>query len=276
MKTTNITRKECNRLRLANAVNHIDFTFEEALAEGERVIKKKIESLEFLFERSNEEYDELAYDSDGYMVDSPEVESILADISNYEYDIEMNKEQLYCFSEMKIIHLFKAYEVTMKRIVKTAYPTANERDFFNWEKLITFSRVRGVALKKLEGFDEVNQLRVVNNNIKHSAGVSSEVIRHVPFFSESRYFTLESLNEFYLTVRDCIFPFLQAMAFEFDKAVFEQSDEKLDKIVAEYSKVMSSSELKMLSEKLRVMSEQDDNVSILDYLKAVAITRERT
>lgn len=276
MKTTNITRKECNRLRLSNAVNHIDFTFEEALTEAERVIEEKIESLEFLFDRANEEYDVLAYDSEGYMVDSPEVESILADISNYEYDIEMNKEQLYCFSEMKIIHLFRAYEVTMKRIVKTAFPAANERDFFNWEKLLTFSRVRGVTLKNLEGFDEVNQLRVVNNNIKHSSGVSPEVIKLVPYFSESTYFTLESLNGFYLNVRDCILPFLQAMASEFDKAVFEQSDEKLDKIVSEYSETMSNSELQMLSDKLRVMSEQDDKVSILDYLKAVAVLKKRT
>jgi hypothetical protein len=131
----NLTKKKCNRLRLKRSVNHIDFTFEKAIVEAEKYLKEKLIELKSLLEIAHDNYDSEAYASDGLMNDSHEVEETLALVFDLESDVDMNEQQLYCFAEMKIVHLFRAYEITLKKLIKIAFPTAKERDFFSWEKL---------------------------------------------------------------------------------------------------------------------------------------------
>ena len=128
---------------------------------------RKLTELKSQLEIAHKNYDGEAYAPDGLMNDSHEVEETLALVFDLESDIDMNEQQLDCFAEMKIVHLFRAYEITLKKLIKVAFPTANERDFFSWEKLREFCKGNGFNVKSIPSYSEINQLRLVNNCIKH-------------------------------------------------------------------------------------------------------------
>lgn len=269
----NITKKKCNQLRLKNSVNHIDFTFEKAIAEAETYLKNKLTELKSELEIAHDNYDSKAYDSDGLMNDSHEVEETLALVFDLESDVDMNEQQLYCFAEMRIVHLFRAYEITLKKLIKIAFPTANERDFFNWEKLREFCKSNGFNIKSIPSYSEINQLRLVNNCIKHSANINDDVKKSVPEFLNESAFSYESLYGFYNSVRDHLLLFLQGVALEFESSLYEHSEDKLNQIVNDYRKVMDSSELKLLSEKISQASKQNDKATALESLSIYAVAR---
>jgi hypothetical protein len=269
----NITKKKCNQLMLKNSVNHIDFTFEKAIDEAETYLKNRLTELKSELEIAHDNYDSKAYGSDGLMNDSHEVEETLALVFDLESDVDMNEQQLYCFAEMRIVHLFRAYEITLKKLIKIASPSANERDFFNWEKLREFCKSNGFNIKSIPSYSKINQLRLVNNCIKHSANINDDVKKHVPDFLSEGAFTYQNLYDFYNSVRDHLLIFLQGVALEFESSLYEHSEDKLNKIVNDYRKVMDSRELKLLSEKINHASKQNDKATILDSLSIYAVTK---
>lgn len=267
-------KKECNRLKLKHSVNHIDFTFEEAISEAEDIIKRKLVDLKSQLEIAHENYDATVYDSNGLMNDGHEVEETLSLVFDLESDIEMNEQQLYCFSEMKIVHLFRAYEITLKKVIKTAFPAENEKDFFNWEKLREFCKRNGFDIKSVPSYSEIDQLRLVNNSIKHSFAIDPRVKKNVPQFSEEDDFTYVTLSRFYLYVRAHLLPFLQAIAAGLEAHIYNYSEEKIDKIVNGYREVMDSSELEVLAERIRHAA-LNDKVTPLESLRIFAVAKKR-
>lgn len=272
---SNMTKKECNRLKLKYSVNHIDFTFEEAISEAENFLKRKLVDLKSQLELAHENYDAAAYDSDGLMNDSHEVEETLSLVFDLESDIDMNEQQLYCFSEMKIVHLFRAYEITLKKVIKTALPSENEKDFFNWEKLREFCKRNGFDIKSVPSYLEIDQLRLVNNSIKHSSNIDPRVKKNVPQFSDETEFSYATLSRFYSSVREHLLPFLQGIAKGLESHIYDYSEEKINKIVDEYREVMDSSELKLLSERIN-QAAVNDKVSPLESLSIFAVAKKRT
>lgn len=269
----NITKKECNRLRLKYSVNHIDFTFETAIVEAETYLKRKLTELRSQLEIAHDNYDVEAYAPDGLMNDSHEVEESLALIFDLESDVDMNEQQLYCFAEMKIVHLFRAYEITLKKLIKVAFSTVNERDFFSWEKLREFCKNKGFNIKSIPSYPEINQLRLVNNCIKHSVGINGDVKKAVPEFYNESAFSYESLCCFYSSVRDHLLLFLRGLALEFESSLYDYSEDKLDHIVDDFRKVMNSSELELLSQKLSQVAKQNDKATLLENLSIYAVAK---
>jgi hypothetical protein len=269
----NLTKKKCNRLRLKRSVKHIDFTFEKAIVEAEKYLKKKLTELKSQLEIAHDNYDSEAYASDGLMNDSHEVEETLALVFDLESDVDMNEQQLYCFAEMKIVHLFRAYEITLKKLIKIAFPTAKERDFFSWEKLREFCKSNGFNINTIPSYSEINQLRLVNNCIKHSASINDDVKKSVPEFCNESAFSYESLYSFYNSVRDHLLLFLQGVALEFDSSLYDHSEDKLNQIVDDYRKVMDSSELELLSQKISQAAKQNDKVTLLESLSIYAVAK---
>lgn len=272
---SNMTKKESNRLKLKQSVNHIDFTFEEAIFEAENFIKRKLINLKSQLEVAHENYDAAVYDSDGLINDGHEVGEALSLVFDLESDIEMNEQQLYCFSEMKIVHLFRAYEITLKKVIRTALPSENEKDFFNWEKLREFCKRNEFDIKSVPSYSEIDQLRLVNNSIKHSSDIDLRVKKGVPQFSEEDEFTYVTLSHFYLSVRGHLLPFLQGIAAGLEYHIYNHPEEKINKIVDRYREVMDSSELEVFSEKIRDAA-LNDKVSPIEILSIFAVAKKCT
>jgi hypothetical protein len=77
--------------------------------------------------------------------------------------------------ELAIIALYKKIELTRKRILKRFFPALNER------KLSCFDYIKNELpfdITKIDGADGVNEIRLINNSIKHQGKVSKELANY--------------------------------------------------------------------------------------------------
>lgn len=79
---------------------------------------------------------------------------------------------------MKIIFLFKNVEKNLKKIISTAYNIPFDKNS-NWSTLLTILKSKNINYNTTDlPYEEVNQLRIVNNSIKHSHNeMSAEMLK---------------------------------------------------------------------------------------------------
>lgn len=77
------------------------------------------------------------------------------------------EDELRALMEMKIIYAFKHLEINTKKLIFHFYnelPNSNPK----WHEMIDFLKKRNIIVKDINGYNEVNQIRLVNNSLKHS------------------------------------------------------------------------------------------------------------
>lgn len=80
--------------------------------------------------------------------------------------------------ELAIIALYKKIELTRKRIIKISFPSLNER------QLSYFDYIKSnmpFDITQIDGAIRVDELRLINNSIKHQGKVSSELSQYQPW-----------------------------------------------------------------------------------------------
>lgn len=146
--------------------------------------------------------------------------------------IHSNEDSLLSLSEMRIIFLFKSIESAIKEMTVIAYPKTNKRDFFRWELVASHLKINGVEIKNITGYEEVNQLRIVNNNIKHSQELNEET-RKIHYWKDEEEFTFKNLERFYDNNKIPIMSFMEALGEAIIRSTYELSDEKLEEMSKE-------------------------------------------
>ena len=122
-------------------------------------------------------------------------------------------EQIYTLVEMQVIYSFKQLEMVLKNLVTLAFNNIDKKALFNWEKLKKECNSRNVRLSEADHYIQVNQLRVVNNAIKHSSKITKEVNDlSIPEFRGFEYFSYDSLSHFYKRVKGVLREFLLSFA----------------------------------------------------------------
>ena len=116
--------------------------------------------------------------------------------NDYLSKIEMYNDQLNSICEMKLINLYKSFEIEIKRILELAYPTIDKKIFYRWDVFVSFLKTKKINVKQIESYEEVNQLRIVNNQLKHDGRISNE-LKSITEFSKSEGFTHESILTFH-------------------------------------------------------------------------------
>jgi len=165
----------------------------------------------------------------------------------YEYKAYLNNFKLEALSEMKIVYLFKSLEISMKVLINRAYPNINTKSFYRWDRIMSFFKSRGIKISEITGYQEVNQLRKVNNNIKHSQEINDEVKKIVEF-NEQEYFKVENLTIFYERVKNKVKDFQKELAKSVVNDLYEFEIERLTELVNSYSKRMKTDTLKEFKE----------------------------
>lgn len=113
------------------------------------------------------------------------------------------RERLSSVGEMQIVYLHKCVEISIKNMLRDAY-NAN----YEWkDDKITALEKRGIDTKSLDGYSEINTLRLVNNKIKHSENLHSELNASFSEFSNTHSFLdYEDFDLFYKkTIPFCSF-----------------------------------------------------------------------
>ncbi|MEZ8025621.1 hypothetical protein [Vibrio sp. 1F255] len=170
--------------------------------------------------------------------------------------LELNKERLLSLIEMKIIHLYKTYEILLKELLLCAFPNFDQASLYKWDSVKTLMNEHRIPFGSLNEYAYVDQLRKVNNNIKHSSFVENNVQNTVPSLKGIEKYDHENLEDFYQSVKGQIKPFLNDVASGIQDYLYNFPSERIEGIVEDYSLRMESKELEIFAEKLLKSAEE--------------------
>jgi hypothetical protein len=241
------------RNALTDIAKQIDFTYEEAIKPRELEIENKITELKDDEQKLLSDFSKLESGEDGDMHPTNDQIDIYNDQADIWHTIFILDGQMVSMKEMQIVYLYKNIEILLKEIIRTAFPGEDKKDLFAWENMKSFFRLKQIDFTSIKEFEYVNQLRIVNNNIKHSSEIGSEIQKKgIKEFKDLQEFNFNSLTEFYNRVKAHIEPFLENVTKNVNSHLFEFSDDRINNIVQNYAQHMDEETLLRLSKVLEV------------------------
>jgi hypothetical protein len=145
-------------------------------------------------------------------------------------DIEYIKEEIWALIEMKIIYAFKFLEINIKKLIRTGFSETQTKDFYKWDSLNSFLKGKNIKPYKLNGFQEVTQLKDVNNSLKHSGEFNGEIKKRIPEFRDKENITFYDLNLFYSRIKEFPKIYLGELASAIHTELYEFNEKKIDDI----------------------------------------------
>jgi hypothetical protein len=250
-----LSLKERKDKDLRNVIGRFNFWFEEAVTPRLDEINKEIEDLREKIqeikqeinehEENNMEFDENGRPSESYL-------ELFSEIGGLDYEIDILSAQRLSIEEMKLVSLYKDFEIFMKEIITLYFPDSGVRELFRWDNVKNFLKGYGILLDDIENHNLIDELRVVNNNIKHSIVIGDKVKKaNIVEFIYKETFDCESLSEFYDRVRNEPVKFLQYLAEKIIEYLFVFDDGRIDKIASQYEERMEKETIIKLAEALK-------------------------
>src|SRR5690606_15092870 len=134
----------------------------------------------FFFSIENINYNKIIDDAvSTYEKKIIDLENIEIDESDFEksYDKDAHshciESQLFSISKMRIIHLYKILENKLKFLIRAAY-NIDIKMFYKWENITQFLKTKNIDMKKINCFNDINELRLINNSLKHSDNLKKD------------------------------------------------------------------------------------------------------
>lgn len=161
-----------------------------------------------------------------------------------------SKEQLESLLEMKIIYAFKTLENNIKKIVSEYLPLQNIKELSKWDYLIRYLLDKNIDIKIIENYMEINDLRKVNNAIKHSDNYKDSLI-DIQEFKNSQLLTYENLNVFYERIKNSPDKFLEGLINEIYNELYVFDNKKIKKIAKSFLQRMEKVDAEKLINEIK-------------------------
>ncbi|MFW6047264.1 MAG: hypothetical protein ACOCP4_05720 [Candidatus Woesearchaeota archaeon] len=209
---------------------------------------QKINELNRKIEKRNQEIEKLNnnYSQETKRKTEQKIIQIENWISNYYIDIEYMYDEVWALIEMKIIYAFKFLEINIKKLVSPIFSEAKTKDFYKWDKLNSFLQGKNIRPYELEGYQEVTQLKNINNSLKHSDQFNERIKKQIPEFKDKNNITSSDLNSFYLRIKDFPRIYLNELAYAILKELYEFDEQKINKIADNIAYRMDKNDAKLL------------------------------
>lgn len=178
--------------------------------------------------------------------DPDKIEKIYEDLEALSPQAEYCYDQWLALNEMRIIYMFKSVEIGLKSLIKTAYPKSKLKGLHNWDFMDSFFKEKGINLKALEGYKEVDELRRLNNNLKHSEEWDMNSWGISEFKGEQLGF-----DEFVNRIEPKVIAFHNAVAEQVVKELYHFDDVKLETLADDIFNRMSREEVLQFIENLK-------------------------
>ncbi|MBA5791303.1 hypothetical protein H1R17_13945 [Flavobacterium sp. xlx-214] len=132
---------------------------------------------------------------------------------------------------MKIIVLIV---FQMKSLLKSYYPELKKSELYKWDTILDFLKSKNIDPKKINCFKEIDELRNVNNAIKHSSISNSRILPN-EFKNESQI-SHENILQFYNRIENSgnnffnsLYEFIKEDIYYFDEDKINQQVDKIEK-----------------------------------------------
>ena len=244
-------RRELNKMNLDSFTMHFENWFESSANDAFKklhaeIVNAKIEQNEW--ERIKKEepirYKELWEEADRGEID------LDRQIVEYDFDNYYRLEELWALLEMKIIYLYKSFEINLKQLFRGAYPNVSTRSFYRWESIVQFLKEKKINISKVSGYTELLEIKNLNNSFKHSNSIEQKIKDNTIEF-ESENVDYIQLEKWYRRVS--IYPkiFLTDLSSKIFDQLYEFNDDKINAINREIVLRMEKSDALSLINKLK-------------------------
>lgn len=95
------------------------------------------------------------------------------------------EKQMVIIAEMSLVFLYKSYEIMLNEIIKSAYGD-DAKELFKWKEQDKFLKGKNIQVTKIDGYKELNQLRIIVNNIKHGTTLDAAARSVQEFINSER------------------------------------------------------------------------------------------
>lgn len=113
--------------------------------------------------------------------------------AEFQYYNEIKELQLLALYEMKALYLYKEIEIRLKTLIFSKYQQRTEK-LSNLSTLTDFFLEKNVDIKIVNGYEEIDNLRRVANDLKHSLEINTS--KGIPEFIGKLTFNAQSLHDF--------------------------------------------------------------------------------
>jgi hypothetical protein len=173
------------------------------------------------------------------------------DNSGASMEIFFLEQEIKALSEMKIVYAYKHFENKLKFLLSATYGISKNK-MYKWEFIIEFLKEKNIDVKKAKYYAEINELRNLNNNLKHSDNIENDSkVLMIKEFKKKTFLQYEDLLRFYKRIENAPSAFINSLSdlIYIDLYVFDENriDLEADKIALR----MSENEAKILIEKLK-------------------------
>lgn len=241
-------KREMNKISLDTFVldkhNILDFPIDKLIENLKLDINKLYDEHKKLIDLSSEnpklyeELDEIAQQT-GHILH----------IQEYEYiqDIHYTEDELFVLFEMKIIYSFKHLEINIKNLISASYEDKSVNKQFNWRDLNQYLTLKNIDIKTINGYAEVDQLREVNNSLKHSTEIKNDNIKKITEFKSKEEITYRELEKFYKRIKEKPKEFLSSLSYKIYQDIYEFDNNKILEIAKSYASRMNKYDAEKLT-----------------------------
>jgi hypothetical protein len=168
-----------------------------------------------------------------------------------EIEIMFLYKELFAISEMKIIYAYKHLELHLKFLLKASYQKSKENEFYRWESIVIFLKARNIKIDEVENYAEVNELRVLNNSIKHSRSILNEKTKNILEFKDKDRIQYSDILSFYKRIEECSINFIKSLSYLIQKDLYEFDDNRIEEIAGKILMRMDKNTVEKLVAKLK-------------------------
>ena len=234
---------------LNQSINKLDRPVDEVISELKKDRDKEYSDFEYWF---------------GLESSDPEHYNEIDEIANrtgHSLEIQMREhiesalyveDELLALLEMKIIYAFKHLEINIKKMIFHFYnelPNSKPK----WHEMIDFLKKKNISINEIKEYKEVNQLRLVNNSLKHSHQSVDKSLTEIEEFKNGSIQNFESLESFYERVVESPSMFFCDLLDKVDKEVNDFNEMKIKKIAEKATNRMNKKTAEKLITEIKRM-----------------------
>jgi hypothetical protein len=177
--------------------------------------------------------------------------SLREQMYGYIQDVIYLEDELFALFEMKIIYAFKHLEINIKQLLFAAYQDNYINRQFKWEAIIQFLSSKEIVAKEVNDYENITQLRNLNNSLKHSDKTIDQSIKNIPEFKDKENMHYSDLETFYRRVKKSPNVFLTSLISFVFKDLYTFNHERILEIAKSFALRMDKAVAMQFSEELR-------------------------
>ncbi len=182
--------------------------------------------------------------------------TLYSQMAGYITDAMYMEEELFALFEMKIIYAFKHLEINIKQLLFQVYQDEYINRQFKWDSIVQFLHSKNIAARDLLDYDNVNQLRNLNNSLKHADKVIDQSVKNIPELAGKETMEYKDLELFYQRVKQSPTNFLTSLVSAVFKDMYSFPYERVVELAKSYALRMEKKDADIFKEELLKLYKQ--------------------